>query len=106
MDKLYNKAFKIGVCFNILLFGVLNSISFIVAHNDYLYREIRFTPGYAWGFPLRMFRYGMDGFFGGLGFDVVGLLVNGTLVIISSFIAGFTFRFVWSKISQRFVKLK
>jgi hypothetical protein len=53
MSKVYDKAFKVGFLCNILLFVVLNIISFFVSRYKYANREIKFAPvGYPrWSFP-------------------------------------------------------
>lgn len=56
MFKLYNTAFKVGFCINLLVFIILNSVSYWVERWKYENELIHFTPdwGFGWGFPFDM----------------------------------------------------
>jgi magnesium-transporting ATPase (P-type) len=112
-SEFYNKPFKVGVLFTIALFIVSNFISYFVAYNYYIRREkellskgISFgdAGGYSWGFPFELYRnfytFPFD-----IGFTSEGIVLITFVVVMFSFIFGFLFRFVWSKISYRFVKV-
>lgn len=104
MNKIYNKAFCIGVSINILIFIILNIISLIVSRNERIRVwnsgiRIGSYDGYFWGFPFEMFR-------GMYLFAPEGLVINTFIITICSFIIGFLCKFIWAKISPRPVKLK
>jgi hypothetical protein len=105
MSKIYNIAFRMGVLFNILLFTVLNLMTFFETRKNFIAMEnsgIRAYPAYGWrwGFPFPMFNY--DYFF----IDGFVLIFNAIVYIVCGFFFGFLFKFVWSKISQRRIELK
>jgi len=94
MSKLYNKAFKVGVYVNILIFVILNIISFIIAHNEYMNRETNFAhDGYSWGFPFELYRY-FIGHPSDVGFSLEGTFLNTLFIAICSFAVGLFFRFL------------
>ena len=97
-----------GVLFNILLFTILNVISFINAQNRFMNREelgIRFSNccNFVWGFPLKMFR---GDFFIEDSFILYYIVINTIIYVFCGFFFGFLFKFIWSKISQRQMELK
>ena len=104
MSKIYNKSFCIGVSINILIFVIFNIASLIISRHEQITTwnsGIRFGSydGYFWGFPFEMFR----------GVELMnpqGLVINTFIITICSLIVGFLFKFIWSKISPRPVKLK
>ena len=108
MSKIYNNAFCIGVSINILIFVILNIISLIVSRNEHIEMQIKMRNSgisygsnyeYFWGFPFEMF--------GDMELlNPRGLVINTFIITICSFIAGFLFKSIWSKISPRRVKLK
>lgn len=105
MNKLYNKAFNVGVLFVVLLFSILNFISYLIAYKRHIgYKrdaKIFGVGGFpAWGFP---FSWG-DGQFNIMWFG--NEVLNFIILAICGFAFGFLFRFVWSKISSRRVGLK
>lgn len=105
MSKIYDTAFRMGVLFNILLFTVLNLLTFIETRNGYIFwSNSRFTAypdaGWRWGFPFPMF------FYQELFIDVIFLMVNALVYTVGAFFFGFLFKFVWSKISQSRAELK
>ncbi len=77
--KLYNKAFKIGVALNIILFAILNVLSYTAAQG----REIKFSGRVSWGFPFAWIPGG----------DPLALIVNFTIIAVSSLAVGFLFRY-------------
>ncbi len=105
MYKLYDKAFKIGVLFNLLLFTVLNFLSYFAAYkkfHEYKNVETKIAPVgryFRWGFPFN---------WEGNGFYMTGdtIAVNGLIIAFCGFVFGFLFRFVWSKIASRRAELK
>ncbi len=99
MDKLYNKAFNLGVLFTVLLFSALNFISYIVAYWRYLeYKNIETGLASANGFP----RWGFPFIWGYGERDALNFVV----LAFCGFVFGFLFRFVGSKISSRYFLLK
>jgi len=106
MYKLYNKAFNVGVLFNILLFIVFNLLSYIAAYKRYLeYRnvETKIAPVRrfpSWGFPFSW----EGGHFHTIWF--ADEVLNFLIIAFCGFAFGFLFRFIWSKISSHRVELK
>ena len=86
MFKLYNTTFKVGFCVNILVFLILNSVSYWIERLKYENSLIHFTPdwGFNWGFPFDMTRY-----------ETFSL--NILIITVCGFIVGLIFRFIWSK---------
>lgn len=104
MSKVYTIAFRMGVLFNILLWTMLNIISFHIAQSSFVERESSLFgfgsySGFSWGFPFAMFR---NYFFA----DEYLLVFNVIVYVICGFFFGFLFKFIWSKISRRRVELK
>lgn len=102
MDKLYNRAFNVGVLFTVALFSILNFISYVFAYKSYLkYRNIEIgfadVGGFpSWGFPFAWER--------GNYFDVIWFgneVLNFVILALFGFVFGFLFRFIWSKVSSR-----
>lgn len=91
MCKIYNKAFKFGVAFNVVLFVVLNIASFVVGYREHNSRLIRFAPhnDFPWGVPF-------DWSWG----DEIGLgfALNIFAITACSFTLGFVFRFALRKV--------
>jgi len=101
MSKIYNKAFKVGFCINILIFVILNFISFIVSSNEYANRKIKFAPsGYSWGFPFGWDEIFLDSMF------VRGGMLNFLVMIFCGFILGFLLKPILSEILSRPAKSK
>ena len=102
-SKIYNKPFIIGVLFTIFFFIISNSLSYYLSYYEHLenyQKGISFSGGYDlfyWGFP---FESCLDEMCTG------GLVQNIIAIAFFSFVFGFLFRFIWSKISYRFVKVK
>ena len=107
MYKLFNKAFNVGVLFNILLFSALNFLSYLAAykrHLEYGDMMIGISGGGgfpAWGFPLA---WG-QGTYSNVAWFADEVL-NFIVLTFFSFVFGFLFRFIWSKFSSRRVELK
>ena len=109
MSKIYNIAFRMGVLFNILLFTVLNVVSFKSAESEYLQRHIeRERSGMQ--FPCCD---NMES--GGIPFDWTekyfviegaGAILNIIIITACGFAFGFLFKFVWSQISRQNSELK
>lgn len=108
MSKLYNKAFKVGVWFSISLFVISNVISFFISRNEYMNKEIHFADadGYSWGFPFEMYRFSIGYPYSEDGFTLDGTIINTIVLTTCSFILGFSFRFISSKIAARRSPLK
>ena|SRR5688500_17527249 len=92
MSKLYNKHFKIGVGFSLTSFVILNVISFVRASRDYEARNWSFPRGVlVWGFP---YTWAWDA-------SQVQLIPNPVfnvgIIVLSSFAAGFLFRYFGGK---------
>jgi hypothetical protein len=106
MYKLYNKAFKVGVLFSILLFAIFNLLSYFAAYKRYVeFRNVEnniapVSRSFRWGFPFD---------WQGQVFYMTGdsIALNGLIIAFCSFTFGFLFRFIWLKIiSSRRVELK
>lgn len=96
MFKIYDTAFKVGFCVNILVFAVLNVVSYFEAlAEDKRLKSIGInfsgSFGIAWGFPFEWIGYGLFGF----------SLLNIVTIAFCSFTLGFVFKFVWSKIAPK-----
>ena len=109
MSKIYDIAFRMGVLFNVLLFTVLNVVSFKLAENDYLRRlaeyersETRISFGVSWdswGIPFDWTtKYFM--------IEGAGTILNIIIMAACGFAFGFLFKLVWSKISGHRAELK
>jgi hypothetical protein len=100
MSKIYDIAFRMGVLFNVLLWTVLNLISFSVAREEIVEKIERsrlfFTidTELTWGFPFKMFR-------GNFFFREDFLALNAIIYVLCGFMFGFLFKFVRSKISRQ-----
>ena len=104
MSKLYNKAFKVGFCVNILIFVILNIISFIVSYNKYMNRETKFFPsGYSWGVPFELHRY-FIGHPSDIGFSLEGTVLNTIVIASCGFALGLLFRFLAQNICRGTIK--
>ena len=98
MSKIYNKAFKIGICFNVLVFTILNIISFVVSRNEHITAwnsglRIGIYGDYSWGFPFEMFS-GVELF------RVENVVINTFIISGCGFVLGFLFKFAWSKFAS------
>ena len=110
MSKIYNTAFQFGVVFNILLFTLLNVGSYIIAHNDFVKREIErenslinFSGGnygFSWGFPFVWEAKYFNIIEGG------GAILNVIVWVVCGLLFGFLFKYIWSKVSSRRIELK
>ncbi|HEX8289582.1 MAG TPA: hypothetical protein VF556_16485 [Pyrinomonadaceae bacterium] len=70
-------------------------------------REIKFAhDGYSWGFPFELYRNYLGYPHNDIGFTPEGVVINTFIITICSFIVGFLFKFIRSKMSERRVKLK
>lgn len=90
MSRVYNKAFKIGAGFAIFVFLILNIASFINASIECneLNQTFSSVMHCSWGFPAEI--------------DTTeGLIVSGFVIGIGSFISGFLFKFIDSKVSSQ-----
>lgn len=108
MSKVYTIAFRMGVLFNILLWTILNVVSFKKAESEFFQRRIeRERSGLnfpccdyigSWGVPFDW----TETYFviGG-----AGTILNIIIMTACGFAFGFLFKFVWSKISRRGVGL-
>ena len=80
VSKLYNRAFKVGVGFNIALFTIFNVVSYLNAHSAV---KIQFSVAPAWGFS-----------FSRTSGDSLAFMVNIVVIASCSFIVGFLFRYL------------
>ena len=113
MNKLnQGKAFNSGFLLGFILFLITNLISFLVyrievgesvARNLSSSKISIDTISY-FGFPFPIF-YGKS-YYSLNQFNLAALVVNILAAIFFSFVVGLTFKFIWSKISSRRVKLK
>ena len=91
MSKIYDKAFKAGVWFNILLFGFSNVVSFWLAYREYAIMQPKFAPAsFDWGFP---FKWDKNNF----GITGDGVFLSGLIIAFCGFLRGFLFKFIWAK---------
>jgi hypothetical protein len=103
MSKIYNIAFRMGVLFNVVLFTLLNIVSFVIARKNYEQESLE-APffghfGYHWGFPIEMFQNEH------LAHPFL-LVFNVAIYVACGFFFGFLFKFAWSKISRYRAELK
>lgn len=103
VKKLFqDKVFIFGFAINILLFIILNILSFVISYNEFINRKIKFShSGYDWGFPAEMYRNFTGYPYNEVGFTLDGVFINALFVVVSGFILGHLSKFVWSKISAR-----
>ncbi len=104
MSKIYDIAFRMGVLFNILLFTILNIVSYKIAEDEVARKQaeiISFAPccRIKWGIP---FDWDAKYFV----IEGAGAIFNIIIIAFCAFAFGFLFKFVWSKISQRNAELK
>jgi hypothetical protein len=108
VSGIYNKPFIVGVLFVIAFFIVSNSISYFISYNNYLKilnkranSKIQFSGivDYYWGFPFEFCRNTFD-------CSPEGIVSTTAIMVFCSFFFGFLFKFIWSKISYRFVSVK
>ena len=86
MSSVYNKAFKVGVVINLVVFAILNAVSFVAKKRAYDASSIRLSPGgFDWGHPFAWF------WDAGIG---LGFMLNFAVITFFSFVAGFVFRFL------------
>lgn len=92
MSKIYNRAFKVGVAFNILIFAVLNVISFVRSYREYTRSAMRLSGdrGIDWGVPFSWF---LDT---GIG---LGLILNVSVIAFFCFFFGFLFKFISQRLA-------
>jgi uncharacterized protein YneF (UPF0154 family) len=99
MSKLYNKPFKVGVLFSILILMVCNFYVYFIAykeHSEYLSkRESHGGSSSLMDFPIWGFPFNWHETF------VYLIPINLLVLIVACFIFGFLFKFVWSKISAK-----
>jgi len=110
MNKIYDKAFKVGFLFNILLFVFFNFLSYLAACEKYresLNRVVGVSsPSY--GFPNWGFPFGWDEIYLNsiVSMYARGGAVNFLIIVFCSFVFGFLFKFAWSKILSRRMEIK
>jgi hypothetical protein len=93
MSKIYDKAFKVGFCINILIFVIVNFISFIVSRSEYANRQIKFADSrYSWGFPFNWDEIFLDSMF------IRGGMLNFIVMIFCGFILGILLKPILSEI--------
>lgn len=95
MFKLYDTAFKIGFSLTVLVFVILNTLSYLseIAQIK-LWKSggIDFGEGQPiWGFPYDMTNPYL-------------FAVNIFIIVVCGFIEGLIFRFVWSKFKEKSLK--
>lgn len=79
MSWLYNRAFKVGVAVTIVLFAIVNILSYTAAQRS---SDIEVSGIAPWGFPFSWTPGG----------DPLALIVNFAVIAISSLAVGFLFR--------------
>jgi len=104
MSKIYDIAFRMGVLFNVLLWTILNIISYAIAENRHFefIRKYAFGSDYrfAWGFPFKW----SEKYFNVI--EGAGIILNVFIMVSCGFLFGFLFKFIWSKISRNRAELK
>ena len=108
MSKLFeNKAFKAGFLIGVILFLIIHFFDFLAIMNikEPVTSQISIGLVYYFGFPFPIFEWNHYSPIARQ-FHFSGLVANIFVAVISSFVLGFIFKFVWSKISSRRVKLK
>jgi hypothetical protein len=104
MSKIYTIAFRMGVLFNVLLWTILNILSFLDSREGFLYwQNASFWASHLgefnWGIPFQMFQaYEL--------YNAKYLVLNTIVYVVCGFFFGFLFKFVRSKISRRKAVLK
>ena len=92
-----NKIFFAGFMFGLFLFPVINYFSYLSFPKPYITHAL-----HKFGFPFTVYADG--------GFEYTkqilwfGLIADILIALIFSFILGFVFRFIWSKITARQLK--
>ncbi len=98
MSKVYNSAFKVGILFDILLFVLLNIVSYKVALKNFMQESLK-APfyghfGYSWGFPVEMFQNERL-------IHPLPLIINAAIYVACGFCFGFLFKFIWAKFQEK-----
>jgi hypothetical protein len=101
MNKLFrNTAFNLGFWIGLCLFAFLNYLVYVITYNEFV-RSIRmFSAGGYWaGFPFGFYQV-IIGNPNNTYFSFVGLILNVVVALISSFIIGLIFKFIWLKLNS------
>ena len=103
MEKVYDKAFKVGVAFNLVLMFALNLLSWAYSYYKFSNQPVIFMDagGYSWGFPFEMYRNFSGYPYSDVGFTLKGVLLNTLFTMICGFVFGFYFRFINKKLIKR-----
>ncbi|MCU0239792.1 MAG: hypothetical protein MUC29_10145 [Pyrinomonadaceae bacterium] len=104
MDKIYDKAFKFGFVFSLVLMFILNLFSWTYSVYEFSSRSVFLShDGYSWGFPFEMYRNFSTLAGSDVGFTIKGVLLNCLFFTIFAFIFGFYFRYI-NKSFFKFIK--
>ena len=105
MSKIYDKTFKIGVLFSFSLFVVFNFLSYFSAYiryREFINKHVNSKTMIApfpnfplWGFPFKWDETYFNLIISG------GGILNLIVLVLFSFMLGFLFKFINSKITQR-----
>jgi hypothetical protein len=97
----FNLGFWVGIC----LFAFINSVSYIVSYAEHHRPEMKFADagGYAIGFPMTFYRWEF-GYPFRFYFVWSGLIADILIGITFTFVVGFVFKFVWTKIQPQNLK--
>ena len=107
MDKLYDKAFKVGFWCNALLFIVVNIISCVATVSEYESKsQLADAGGYSFGFPFEIYRNYIGYPYSEIGFTPFGVIKNTFFIAGCGFVIGLLSKFIWAKISSRRSSLK
>lgn len=90
--RIYNRDFKLGVSLSLLIFAILNIVSYVTSQRAYDQRDVRLPRGvFVWGFP---FTWASDG-------SRIQLIPNEVLnlavIVLCCFTLGFLFRYFGRK---------
>lgn len=95
MFKLYDTAFKIGFGLTVLVFVILNIISYLKVVgwtlDNKFSGDVTLHGSPLWGFPIEMN-------------VLLGLVINFLIIAFCSFLVGLIFRFIWSKFQEKSLK--
>lgn len=103
MRKLFsNRAFVFGFALDILLFSVINFLSYTGSR-----ASLCGSPPYSFGFPYNFYKEYLDKSCKTSGQILwFGLIADVFITITLSFLLGLIFKFIWSKFASRRINLK
>lgn len=96
--KLYDTAFKVGFGLTVLVFVILNLISYFTTEDEFVKRGFNPPIGAKWGFPLAVANHS------GWEIEPLSFSINVFIIVGCGFIIGLIFKFVWSKFREKSLK--